>query len=137
MSVSSWRRSTRSARVEGTRKRYDHALLPAASLVFGFWSLVRGGERDVEDAAEDDGAAVLGDLVPVREIRVEVVFAIEVTDALDLAAEGEAEARGEVHRARVHGGKRAGERGVEGSDVRVHVAAVIAGALRGAGRVDA
>ena len=69
----------------------------------------------------------MGDLVPVREIRVEVVFAIEVTDALDLAAEGEAEARGEVHRARVHGGKRAGERGVEGSDVRVHVAAVIAG----------
>ena len=108
----------------------------AASLVFGFWSLVRGGERDVEDAAEDDGAAVLGDLVPVREIRVEVVFAIEVTDALDLAAEGEAEARGEVHRARVHGGKRAGERGVEGSDVRVHVAAVIAGgaARRGEGR---
>ncbi len=61
---------------------------------------------DLDRAAGRDRTVELADLVPLRQVRVEVVLAGEPRVAVDLAADGVSELHRERHRAAVHDGQR-------------------------------
>ena len=75
--------------------------------------------RDVEAAAERQGALVLRNLIALREIRIEVVLSGEYGFRLHVAAERDGCFDRVVHRASVEHGKRTGQAQAHRAHLRV------------------
>ena len=88
------------------------------------------GVLGIREIVERDGAAeaerqiVLADLVVLRHVGVEIIFAVELADRADLAAEHEAGEGGEFERLFVHHGQRAGHAEADGADIGIWLGAV-------------
>jgi hypothetical protein len=80
-------------------------------------------ERD--SAAEAEGQIVLADLVVLRHVRVEVVFAVKLAGDRGFAAEHESGEGGEAEGLIVHDGEGAGEAEADGADIRIRLGAVL------------
>jgi hypothetical protein len=66
-----------------------------------------------------EGQVVLGDLVVLREVRVEVVLPVELGVGRDRAVEGEGGAEAELERRAVEDGQGAGVAEADGADLRI------------------
>ena len=74
---------------------------------------------DVKVAVNAERQVVLGDLVPLHQVGVGVVLAVELGELGDLAVEGQAGADGVVHGLAVDDGQDAGHAQADGADVGV------------------
>ena len=91
----------------------------------GFLGVLRVGEIVERDGtAEAERQIVLADLVVLRHVRVEIIFAVELADRADLAAEHEAGEGGELQRLLVHHGQCAGHSEADGADIGIRLGAV-------------
>ena len=79
-------------------------------------------ERD--GAAEAEGQIVLADLVVLRHVGVEIIFAVELADRTDFTAEHEAGEGGELESLLVHHRQGAGHSEADRTDIGVRLGAV-------------
>ena len=75
-------------------------------------------------AAEAEGQIVLADLVVLRHVGVEIVFAVELADRSDLAAQHEACERGELESLFVHDRQGTGHAEADRADIGIRLGAV-------------
>ena len=110
-------------------KRFGHVLFevdadqsdlsPRLGLLglLNFLGKKKGIQRDAATGAK--GVVILADLVILRHVRIEIVFAVEPSDRGDLATEHQSREDGFTDRLLVGNGKTSGETQADGAEVGV------------------
>ena len=84
-------------------------------------------ERNLDFALTHDGVVELRNLVALRQIGVEIIFAVKARPAVDLRIDRHAGAHGLTHAFAVDDGQHAGKTGIDEADLAVGFGAEIGG----------